>query len=171
MFGSNKRIGRTNIEAHQLTANLLVLNGHRFTSDDLLSRSTHTVLVQPQPTAVAPAAPAVVVPAVTPVAPAQPDPLATRVEQLETALVATRAAIQSAREVELERTAVKRNRHWYVGGRRVNASDLKGDASRYFVVARHSTVIDALQALAAEIDALHASRPLTASDNSNSSTN
>lgn len=151
-----KRIGRTDIEAQQVTTNLLVLNGHRFTSDDLLRRSAPAMLVQPQPQPVAPSAPAVV------------DDR--RLAALETALQETRDAI-AARSVQLERTAVKRNRHWYVAGKRVNASDLRGDSRRFFSVLSYSSVTAALQSLAEEIDALHGATKSGIDESSNSQTN
>lgn len=152
----NGRFGRTRIEANELATNCLVLNGNRFTSDDLLSRQTPPVLVQPQPTAVAPAAPA---------ADDQ------RLTSLEQALATTRASIELSRSVHLERTAIKRKGHWYVAGKRVNAGVLQGDNRRYFVNERHSTIAEALQSLAAEIDAINGAGLRASDESSNSNTN
>ncbi len=133
---ANKRAGRLELCANQLTAETLVLGGQRFTRDDL-ARQAPPVLVQLQP---------------QPPLPSVPDD---RIVELQAALEATRKTIEQTRSVQLERTAVKRKGHYYIAGRRVNASDLKGDGRRYFAVASYCSVQEALQRLAEEIDALH----------------
>lgn len=158
-----KKFGRQLVEAQTISANRLVLGGHCFTGDDLLCRSAPPVLVQSEPAPMAPAR--------TDVDEHRRADDERRMAALETALVETRQTIELSRSVHLERTAVKRNRHWYVGGRRVNAADLQGDSRRYFSVVRHVSIASALQSLAEEIDALHGAQKLAASDESSSSTN
>lgn len=140
-MSNNKRSGRTDLCAHQITAETLVLGGQRFTREDL-QRQTPPLLVQLQPGQ--PPAPTV-----------PPSGVDDKLLELQTALEKTRVSIEQTRTVQLERTAVKRKGHYYIAGRRVNASDLKGDGRRYFAVANYCSVQEAMQRLAEEIDMLH----------------
>lgn len=156
MSNSNKRPGRTELSAHQITAESLVLGGQRFTREDL-QRQTPPLLVQ--------------LPPGPPTAPAVPAAVDDRIVELQTALERTRASIEQSRSVQLERTAVKRKGHYYIAGRRVNASDLKGDGRRYFAVASYCSVQEALQRLAEEIDLLHGVSKDSSGEISTSSSN
>lgn len=153
---SNKRPGRINIAADQLTANVLVLNGQRFTREDLQKPLAQEVLVRPEP----PAAPAV----------ASNGPCcADRIADLETALQKTRSAIET--NISLQRTAVKRKGHYYVSGRRINASDLQSASGRYFTVTHHTSVKEAVQRLAEEIDCLYGAQLVSSDEISSSQSN
>lgn len=88
---------------------------------------------------------------------------AERVQQcseLARALAETKAVVAACSGViQLQRTAVSRGGKWFVGGKRVNVSELQSsDSGRKFVVVE-LTVAQALQHLMDDVDALANSKP------------